>query len=94
MLADDVRSTTWPSVSAMSTLEEACRQMSEMRTRILLVSEGGTAIGAIGEFDIALAAIVEACDPSSTMVRDVMPAGPAHCPECLAAMGCFRAMVG
>ena len=82
MFAKGVRSKTWPTLCADSTLEEASRQMGELNRRVLPVWEGGVEVGAIGEFDIALATVVERRDPALTLVRDVMPAGPACCLEC------------
>jgi CBS domain-containing protein len=68
-------------IAPEATLQEAARKMQRLDIGPLPVCDGDRLIGMLTDRDIAIRAVAEGCDPSTTTVREAMTPDIAYCFE-------------
>ena len=81
MQVQDVMTGDVTCVGPDTTLQEAAQKMRDLDVGSLPVCDNNRLAGIITDRDIAIRAVAEGCDPSSTQVREAMSEGIEHCFE-------------
>lgn len=75
MKLKDIQTTDPQVISPEAMISEAAKMMKECDIGMLPVCDGERLVGAVTDRDLAIRAVAEGCDPSTTKVKDVMTAG-------------------
>jgi CBS domain-containing protein len=68
-------------ISPEATIQEAAQKMSQLDVGPLPVCDGEQLVGMLTDRDIAVRAVAEGCDPTTTMVREAMTPDLVYCFE-------------
>lgn len=66
-------------VSPDTTLDEVARKMRAIDCGSIPVAENDRLVGMITDRDIVIRCVAEACDPATTMAKDIMSRGIRYC---------------